>query len=631
MRLKSVGLLAFAMLFVAGPVLAAAYSAPFTVIESNSNDYTILPVSVSVGNQWLADNGFMDADGLDTRIQTLGGYEYPHLVVDDRTLAALPVLADTQTNLYFTTDNSSLTDMPIIVGYNGRVAITDVAPLELGNNFEVEIDGYIDTSSGSNKNLVYKREAIRTYISAASEITAEITDINNLVGTYPQVVGVAGEGLDNSLTPTWDLPDGNTGDLMIIMVAADNGPTISFPAPWTELFNTLNNLRFAAAYYIDTDGVGGTIEVTLGVSKMSTATIYRISDYSGVPEVGVSATGSSANPDSPSLSPTWGSEATLWLAVMGYDGANYSVSSYPANYTDGRNDRDGYSTNAGVGSARRELTADPEDPGTFTLNGSEEWVAQTIAVAPAYDVLVSVTATGVSSGEHEVKVTADTTNLKIYIDDQEEDSTALGGGSVPDNANDWALIMNNAVSNADFIKITVGGTLIVWYQPVTMIIGTVLPDREGAAQNGAITWGSNPAGVTVTMGGMVSGDQPIPGMEDETGTDDILPAIGVSDWFEEPDVSGTLLNNPLRPLVTLMSDTTSITELQAWRILALSIILLVTVSAIMAVRGHLLVAGIVAGASIGATVALTIFPLWALVFVIISILGGVVAERSPSL
>lgn len=42
-----------------------------------------------------------------------------------------------------------------------------------------------------------------------------------------------------------------------------------------------------------------------------------------------------------------------------------------------------------------------------------------------------------------------------------------------------------------------------WFQPNAIIAGTTLPDRDTAdgAQNGVITWGANPAGVGVTIGG----------------------------------------------------------------------------------------------------------------------------------
>ena len=46
---------------------------------------------------------------------------------------------------------------------------------------------------------------------------------------------------------------------------------------------------------------------------------------------------------------------------------------------------------------------------------------------------------------------------------------------------------------------------------------------------------------------------------------------------------------------------------------------------------HMGTCGIAAGASIGMLVALTIWPLWTLVFVVMTVIGGLVAERTPSM
>lgn len=43
-------------------------------------------------------------------------------------------------------------------------------------------------------------------------------------------------------------------------------------------------------------------------------------------------------------------------------------------------------------------------------------------------------------------------------------------------------------------------TQVLWYQPNTIISETTLPDLAGTAQNGVITWGTNPANITITLG-----------------------------------------------------------------------------------------------------------------------------------
>lgn len=115
---------------------------------------------------------------------------------------------------------------------------------------------------------------------------------------------------------------------------------------------------------------------------------------------------------------------------------------------------------------------------------------------------VSVTASAISAGEHTVKTTADGTNLKIYIDDVEEDSIALGGASVPNNANDYTIMSGYTIPKLDFMTIDVGGVEQLYYQPNTSIIGTTVVDRTGS-NNGTITWGAN-SNLTITIGSIIS-------------------------------------------------------------------------------------------------------------------------------
>jgi len=105
-----------ATVLIAIPVLAVSYSAPYNVTENASNSYAMLGVMENSPNQWLADNGFMNSSGNDTRVETLGGLEKPHMLTTNMTLTAIPVPANSNTNLYFTTGNSEQA-MDVIPGF----------------------------------------------------------------------------------------------------------------------------------------------------------------------------------------------------------------------------------------------------------------------------------------------------------------------------------------------------------------------------------------------------------------------------------------------------------------------------------------------------------------------------------
>lgn len=163
------------MLILAGPVLAYIYSAPIQVTNSsNTTAYPMLPITRSVNNYFMSINGFMETDALDTRVQTLAGAAQPHMVADNRLLFAVPIPASSSTNLQYTAGNSDLSAFKIIPGYGGSVTIPHAPSIELGDNFKIEFQGYVNTAAGTNKNLVFKDQAFRVWVSGEKQISASV-------------------------------------------------------------------------------------------------------------------------------------------------------------------------------------------------------------------------------------------------------------------------------------------------------------------------------------------------------------------------------------------------------------------------------------------------------------------------
>lgn len=204
---------------------------------------------------------------------------------------------------------------------------------------------------------------------------------------------VAGKGAQyntagtNAISHAVEYPAGiSSGDLLVLFVHVDGSGSIIWPAGFTELYQTAasgNSHRSGAAYRI-ANGMESGDATVVTASEQATARIWRITDWHGTtpPEVGTAATGSSANPDPPSLTPSWGAADTLWIATCGVNGGPGSTS-YPSGYNDNQETaQTGGSGAAGGAQASRNLNATSEDPGTFTT-ANNGWTANVIAVRPA--------------------------------------------------------------------------------------------------------------------------------------------------------------------------------------------------------------------------------------------------------
>ena len=156
-----------------------------------------------------------------------------------------------------------------------------------------------------------------------------------VVGTFPQVQGTNNGGTSGFTTAASfnaPLPSGiQAGELLVLFVAAGpfGGGTADIIAPsgWTQLFHTANTDRFGCYYKVATGSEGATVAVSTTGNRSWATNSYRVSGYQGTPVAGTSATGATASPNPPSVSPSWGSAKTLWIACEAdFSGANTAPS-----------------------------------------------------------------------------------------------------------------------------------------------------------------------------------------------------------------------------------------------------------------------------------------------------------------
>jgi len=214
--------------------------------------------------------------------------------------------------------------------------------------------------------------------------------------TFPAVAATATTAISTATTShTINLPTGIvSGNLLLGFFS--NASFEQFATwPSDPLFTEIRELTrigntLSVAYRTADGSEGSTITVTTPGTVKSAATFYRITGWldTQAPEVSTGVTGTSANPDPDSLTPTGGAEDYLWIAALGFNhsGGSTSVTTWPTNYTVSQmspSSGGGDSTHCSAATAGRELNGASEDPGTFTLPFSESFCVCTVVVYPS--------------------------------------------------------------------------------------------------------------------------------------------------------------------------------------------------------------------------------------------------------
>ena len=629
--LKGVGAALLAVMLVALPVLAVNVA---TVIVSNSTgtDYPMLGVRMPLNTTDLITNNVISATGLDTRI---AGGDYPHMLADDKVLWGMPVAPNSSNPTTFSTGQTALTDFDIVPGYGGYITIIDDLALEPGDDFEFEFqDAYLDTDAGAGKNLVLKAAAFEIRISAAGSITAGMGGgtFTFSPDAHPEGASVDGEVVRIVGGEAWGVIQGFATGTM----ATDDGVSMTAGFQTAAGANTWANLLRAYLLFDTSIIPGGSVvqsatlrvfgttkldnkpygDLTFNVFSSTPAldTALAVGDYNQVGAVPFATAITFAGFDDTG----WNTFTLNAAGLVAIDIAGRSKFSI------------------------REATYDAPDvlpawaaskTALFRFETSEGVNAPELIVVLAPSA--SVTAINQTSGEHDVKVTADTVNLEISIDGAVAgdgyDSVALAGESVPDNANDWILMDN---STTDFMpyaasyEATVGGVLVVDYEPVSYIVGTVLPDKEGAAQNGAFTFGANPVGIATVLDSLLP-ESAFAAAEVALVTPD---AVGVGEtpddlFGSEVTIEGAWTIFSFLPAIATILGT----PLMWFYIFVSSLLWIIFYALVLKWTQNLMMAGLAGLVGIGAALAMGVYPGWSLIVGVLLVIGGATSERTASL
>lgn len=184
----------------------------------------------------------------------------------------------------------------------------------------------------------------------------------------------------------------NSGELLLAFVHVRNAGTFTKPTGWSDI-PTMSQAGGASVgqlngFYKISDGTeGGTTPTwTAGTGTTAEWHVIRVSNWHGTtPPEAATTSGDSSAADPPSLSPSWGSDTNLWISIAGHSAASTAAWSAGSSGYYGFMDSGASSGGSAVSLASnyRDNTASSEDPGAFTVSGSNRWWASaTVAVRP---------------------------------------------------------------------------------------------------------------------------------------------------------------------------------------------------------------------------------------------------------
>jgi len=614
-------ILVLVLLSTLGGIALGAYALDIVVTENGTATHAMLGCNHTLNIAYMASHDFCGSQALDTRV-VQGSAVKPHMPVSDRLMFAVPVGISSSQALQFTTGSTNLTDFHIIPGYsaNSTVGYVSVADnntnLELGDNFTIEQVGWVDTTYEIfvENFLTYTEEDDNNKLTVTAT-KAEGADVDRDIDVW--LYADKGSDYFDALDIDFEIYvastslDGGTGGIAITNTAnksvADFADTDISVLAMRE--GADYKLKLWRGYNVDDDAYTG-----------SSNTLYycTLSRAAGNDSVSVPIYSDVGRTDLLGTITVVGFGTTKYQYVYGFVNINAIQSG---------KDFDGYVQNLDLtGGVDKNLVG---KQGAFrTYVSATGNITSTMAGG-------IVTATGISSGERKIVTTADTANLTISVYDANDDlidgnSTALTANVTDTDAN-WIFLQNNVMPYCDNMTIEIDGVQQLWFDPDDIITGVNLPDRSVNSNNGTFHWGSNPAGVAITLGSLDPDYEPAvvgPGLE----TPDVAPGITEPATMYPADVAMTaaMVNDPLYVFFKVFSDASGISILLMWWMTYMGIALL----AFLVLYKHthnLLISGSMLIAVFGYAVNRGIMPFWIVLLAIMLLAGFLVLERRQQL
>ena len=249
-------------------------------------------------------------------------------------------------------------------------------------------------------------------LGPVDENSANGTVVGTVVATDPDGVTYAGfteaKAASASTSLTISTPGGvSQGDLLIAAVATDEATSASLTPPggegWTLIDLSQNGtyVTFGVWWKIADASESGNHQWTWSGSEEAYGWMMRFTGHDPVNPIDVSATnsGTSSNPDAPSVTTTVAN--ALVLRLGGFDDDNVTIDSPGLDIhtaiTMDESDSGFGSTSGGAG-YEQQGSAGASGTSSFNLTGTEQWLTTTVAIAPAAGNTLSYAITGGNTG-----------------------------------------------------------------------------------------------------------------------------------------------------------------------------------------------------------------------------------------
>ena len=204
--------------------------------------------------------------------------------------------------------------------------------------------------------------------------------------TAPVVVGRASGGNSGGSSFDVNIPAGSPGELIVCAATINNTNSFPFTIPdgYTQLYSEVSETYISGiAFYKIADGTeGSTATFLLSASNQVAAKSFRISGFSGVPEVEVSAIGNSTTNLPPPITPSYGTSDYLYIVIDNIDTYLTEVTTFPTGYINTGSFESGTGAACEIAWGEKYTTAtSSETPTAFEISAARRTVTATIAIA----------------------------------------------------------------------------------------------------------------------------------------------------------------------------------------------------------------------------------------------------------